>query len=227
VGSIPAEGTVISMKDLNNHLVIEINKIIQSWSKENPKLVVALDGYSGVGKTTIANEIEKMNSNVLIIHQDDFLISKEGLEDKLKLSHDKSMVFETQNVDYKKLENVLTRYRAGESVCNIKAFNPNTGIVDIDKTYDFSKDIVVVEGVFMFHPEGINSIWDKRIYLDGDIKEINKRRVEREKVRWDKDYFPEDHPDSYFGQVIVALNRYKEKYRPEKLADIVFNIDMF
>jgi len=215
------------MNESTNHLAFEINSTIQSWSKENPRLIVALDGYTGVGKTTISNEIEKINSNILVIHQDDFLISKLDLENLLKAAIDKSEVFELKNIDYRNLESVLAKYKAGEMVCKIKVFNSKTGCADIDKVYDLSKNVVLVEGIFMFHPDGINRIWDRRIYLDGNIEEINRRRVQREKTRWGKDYFPEDHPDSYLGQVIVALNRYIKKYRPEKLADIVFNIDIF
>lgn len=76
----------------------------------------------------------------------------------------------------------------------------------------------------MFHPKLLNRLWDKRIYLDGNIEGIDARRIRREKERWGRDYFPETHPDSYFRQVVIALKKYREEYRPEKIADLVIEL---
>ncbi len=206
-------------------LATEINKSIQSWYKDKPKLVVAIDGYTGVGKTTISNELDKINSDVLVIHQDDFLISKANLENLLKNNNDKSVVFELRNIDCNKIEDIIKKYRSGEPLYRTQIFNPVSGNIDVEKTFDLSKSILVIEGAFMFHPELLNDLWDKRIYITGNIDEVDKRRVEREKNMWGKDYFSEDHPDSYFGQVIIALKRYIGKYNPEKRADLVINTD--
>lgn len=37
----------------------KINKEIKEWSKDRSKLIVAIDGYAGSGKTTIADFIAK------------------------------------------------------------------------------------------------------------------------------------------------------------------------
>jgi len=37
--------------------------------------VVGLDGYSGIGKTTISNEIEKINHFVKVLHMDDYVVT--------------------------------------------------------------------------------------------------------------------------------------------------------
>ena len=52
-------------------------------------------------------------------------------------------------------------------------------------------------------------------------KNVDERRVQREKAKWGRDYFPETHPDSYFRQVMIALKRYQELYKPEASADLV------
>ena len=77
----------------------------------------------------------------------------------------------------------------------------------------------------MFHPKLLKHLWDKKIYLKGDLKKIDERRIKREKKRWGKDYFPETHPDSYFRQVIVALKKYQKQYKPDKSADLVIYTD--
>ena len=84
---------------------------------------------------------------------------------------------------------------------------------------------MVIEGVFMFHPKLLNKLWDRRIYVSGNVKAIDKRRVAREKKRWGKSYFPETNPDSYFRQVIIALIRYIKQFKPEKSADKVIYVD--
>ena len=101
-----------------------------------------------------------------------------------------------------------------------------SGKIEEDKIFDLSKRIMVVEGVFMFHPElPLNKLWDKRIYLRGDIDKIDERRIKLEKDRWGKDYFPETHPDSYFRQVTIGLRRNNELYKPEEIADLVLDAD--
>ncbi|MBI3442394.1 MAG: hypothetical protein HY007_01350 [Candidatus Sungbacteria bacterium] len=94
----------------------------------------------------------------------------------------------------------------------------------ISRTFDLSKRIMVIEGVFMFHPQLLNDLWDKQIYLTGDIDKIDARRIKREQEKWGSDYFPETHPDSYFRQVTIALQRYIQQYKPEKVADLVLRV---
>ena len=51
----------------------KINEIIQVWVKGRTKLIVAIDGYAGSGKTTVADFIAKQNSDLLVVHLDDFI----------------------------------------------------------------------------------------------------------------------------------------------------------
>jgi uridine kinase len=102
-----------------------------------------------------------------------------------------------------------------------KVYNSDTGKADIKKTFDLSKKIMVIEGIFLFHPKLIGDIFDLKIFIDGDVEAADQRRIKREKARWGKDYFPHDHPDSYFRLVKIAFERYYKLYNPKKLADIV------
>lgn len=202
----------------------EINKNLILWLEEKEKLVVAIDGWTGVGKTTILKELEKLNQNIVCINQDDFILSTEEIQNLLKQEKDHSIVFELKNINLKAIKDPINQFRSGKGIFSIKTFNFKTGEVDVEKSFDLNKKILVMEGVFMFHPDLLNNIWDKRIYIDGNISVIDKRRVEREKERWGENYFPEDHPDSFFKQVIIALKRYTEKYKPQEQADVVLNI---
>ena len=202
----------------------KVNKKIIEWSKEKPKLVVAIDGYTGVGKTTLLNNLAKLNLNILPVNRDDFQISRTKFEDLYKNVKDRTAIFELEMNDSAKLEKLVQTFRESNKLYKIKAYDGVSGKIIIPRLFDLSKKIMVVEGVFMFHPQLLNHLWDKRIYLDGNREEIDARRIKREKERWGKDYFPETHPDSYFKQVIIALQRYKKLYKPEKVADIIISL---
>ena len=85
--------------------------------------------------------------------------------------------------------------------------------------------VLVVEGVFLFHPDVLNDVWDKRIYLDTNEEKADERRIEREKKRWGKEYFDHNHPDSFFRLFKIAHKRYMELYNPKENADLVVSLD--
>lgn len=205
--------------------VKQLNKVINNWSVTSDKLIVGIDGYTGVGKTTLLKELSKLNKNILPVNRDDFQIPRFKFRKIYKNVKDRSRVFELEMNDSANLNKLVQTFRKSNKSYKIKAYDGVSGKVNVPKTFDFSKKIMVVEGVFMFHPKLLNKIWDKRIYLKGNIKKIDKRRVAREKKRWGKDYFPETQPDSYFRQVIIALKRYQKLYKPEKNADLVIKVD--
>ena len=213
---------------MNPEVIQKANAAIINWAKGPDKLVVAIDGYTGVGKTTLLNSLTKLNPDILPINRDDFQIPRskfEKLYKKVK-DRDRSVIFELKMNDGLKLQKLVETYRKSNKPYKMKAYDGSSGKIIIPKMFDFSKKIMVIEGVFMLHPElPVNKLWDKRIYLEGNIDKIDERRVKREKERWDKDYFPETHPDSYFRQVIIALKRYIETYKPENMADLVLHID--
>lgn len=193
-------------------LAQEANKKIKEWAVGKDKLVVAIDGYVGVGKTTLINNLVKLNSEIVPVHFDDFLLSRKKVEAK---------DFELGYNDYPKIEKLVNTFRISSEPYRTTIFNADSGEVDTPIEYDFSKQILVIDGVRMLHPQLLNHLWDRRIYLDGNTEEIDKRRVEREKKRWGDKYFPETHPDSHFRQITTALKRYREEYKPEQQADLV------
>ena len=60
----------------------KINEKIRARAKGHAKLIVAVDGYAGSGKTTVADFIAKQNSDVLTVHLDDFIHHRKDRERK-------------------------------------------------------------------------------------------------------------------------------------------------
>src|SRR3989338_2691278 len=115
-----------------------INKKILDWAKEKPKLVVAIDGYTGIGKTDLIESLSKINPAILPVNRDDFGLPRKTIEGFLQKTNDWSEVFELHNTDYAKVEKLITEFRAGQTKFKTKVFNRVSGEIDIDKIFDLS-----------------------------------------------------------------------------------------
>lgn len=193
----------------------QLSEALNTWVSKRPKLVVGIDGYSGAGKTTLLNAIARDNSKILAVHMDDFILPIKLRENLIAKANDKATVFELQWNDYTAIRNLIIAFRNGERKFTAKLPDGST------KTYDLSKDILLLEGVFLFHPKLLDDIWDKRVYIHTDLGVADKRRVTREKAKWGDDYFPESHPDSFYRLFKIAHKRYEENYKPIEKADLV------
>jgi hypothetical protein len=181
-----------------------IIKAIADWSAKGGKLVIGIEGYSGSGKTTILKRIAEKCSFILPIYMDDFVSTANTKNNKTILKNDLELELTWSPVDG--LEKLRTR------ICNFKSISEDN-------------KVLVVEGIFLFRKDVIGDLLDKRIYLDCDNSEADKRRIKREKERWGKKYFPEDHPDSFTKYFKLAFNKHEENFKPKREADLIVMVD--
>ncbi|MBU2265366.1 hypothetical protein KJ784_04275, partial [Patescibacteria group bacterium] len=127
----------------SKEIIKKANDAINKWATSSKKLVVAIDGYSGAGKTTFLNQLAQLNPKILPVYKDDFLVSRESRAKHLPEFEDQSVYFELFGNDYEKLETLVTKFKSSNEPCTIKIFNGGTGRVDVDKTFDFSKRVLV------------------------------------------------------------------------------------
>ena len=197
-------------------------KRINALSKKDKKLVIAIDGYSASGKTTLLKKLEKNNKNVLAVFMDDFILTAKKRERSIKKARNKSKVFELDWYDYKKIRTLINEFGIkNKGYYKTKLYNSDADRIDISKKFDLSKSILIIEGIFLFHPKLFKNMFDVKVFLDVDLAYADKRRVKREKKRWGKDYISEDSLDSWTNLFKIAYRRYLKEYNPKKQADII------
>ena len=201
-----------------------INEYIKVWRKDHTKLVVAIDGYAGSGKTTVADFIAKQNIDVLVIHLDDFIKHWKERKQMIDRAKDKSKVFEYGWYRYDDLQKLVDQFKNRQSgSVKYKTYDFDRNDFGMKRSFDLSKKILVLDGVFLLHPKhSINRLWDKRIYIDVDFDKADKKRIAREKKKWGKGYLPENHPNNWVQYFKVAYRRYLGTYKPYGVADVVF-----
>ena len=183
-----------------------ISESLKKWLYEADKnIVVCIDGYSGAGKTTILKKLAGENEFILPIYMDDCVSTantKENLLPQIE-SNSSELILEWEPKDgIEKIRNIIADFKSKVG----------------------SNKVLVVEGIFLFHPNLLNNLWDKRIYLDTNKEKADARRVIREKDRFGDKYFPETHPDSFARLFKIAFKRYEELYGPKERADLVVDV---
>lgn len=204
----------------------KINEKIKSWLKDQAKLVVAVDGYAGSGKTTVADFVAKKNHEVLAVHLDDFIKHWKDRKRMIEQAKDKSKVFEYNWYRYDDLEKLIRLFKnKNKGSIKFKTYDYEKNDFGSPKSFDLSKKILVINGIFLFHPKHkISKELDKRIYLDIDFAKADKKRIAREKKKWGKDYIPESYPDNWTKYYKEAYQRYVKEYKPQRVSDLVFKI---
>lgn len=204
----------------------KINEKIKVWAKDQAKLVVAIDGYAGSGKTTVADFIASQNPDVLVVHLDDFIKHWKERQKMIETAKDKPKVFEYDWYRYGDLEKLITEFKTKDKgTVKFKIYDYDKNDFGPLKAFDLSKKILVIEGIFLFHPKHkISKMWVKTIYLDVDFAKADKKRIAREKKKWGTDYLPETHPDNWTKYYKEAYARYIKEFKLAKGRDMVFKV---
>jgi uridine kinase len=204
----------------------KINEKIKVWRKDHAKLVVAIDGYAGSGKTTIADFIAKQNFDVLAVHLDDFIFHWKDRKEMMYKAQDKSQVFEYNWYRYGDLGKLINDFKTRKKgTVKFKTYDYHINDFSSLKSFDLSKKILVIDGIFLLHPKHkISKLWDKTIYLNINFNKADKKRIAREKKRWGKNYIPENHPDNWTRYYKEAYFRYLKKYKVHKKCSLVFKV---
>lgn len=177
-------------------------KIKQFQPPPSGQVLIAIEGFGGAGKTTIADKLRGLLDDAFVVSVDDFII-KERIADA---SWD-SGVFDRGRLETQ----VLLPISAGERAYYQKL------IWETEELSDFIEvprvKYVIVEGISSYHPN-IASYYDFKIWVDTPPKIAKERGRAR-----DADSENAQHWGIWANNDII----YKEKYHPEKEADFIFD----
>ncbi|MBI2086564.1 MAG: hypothetical protein HYT69_00070 [Candidatus Zambryskibacteria bacterium] len=198
---------------------------VKVWKKDHAKLIVAVDGYAGSGKTTVGNFIAKHDKDVLSVHLDDFINHWKIRKQKIEKAKDKPKIFEYHWYRYDDLERLVKAFLSGKKSIKLKTYNYDKNDFNPKQTFDLSKKVLVIDGIFLFHPKHtLTKYIHKNIYLDADFAKADKKRIAKEKKKFGKKYLPDNHPNNWVRHFKRAYKRYIDQYTPKKVSDLVFKI---
>ena len=178
----------------------EIANNIKKVQFTNKPVIIALDGFGGAGKSTLAKELKEALGSACVVEVDDFfMIGVESDADK-------------SNFDRERLrQQVLIPLRSGRPAAYQRVLWPNDELSDFINVPDV--DYIILEGVSSFHPD-IAEYVDYKIWLDISGEEAKQRMIHRDRAQGEEHGELWDHwTDSY--------QMYKDLHQPEKQADLV------
>lgn len=173
-----------------------IHQIKDGYEKhtENRPYVVAIDGLSGAGKTTLVNELKETLDNIVIIHIDDHIVVKSKRYDT-----GQEQWFEYYQLQWDTeflREHLFQKIQQNISSLTLPFYQSDED-THINKTINLStNNIVIIEGVFLLREEW-KHFYDYIVFLDCP-KEVRYKRVLQR--------------DQYIGSIDERLKKYKTRY---------------
>jgi para-aminobenzoate synthetase len=189
------------MNNIRNKIIIAIRRLITS---SNLPIIIAIDGCSGAGKSTIAEQI-KFEFNAVVIPLDDFF-SASIPDAKWKEYTIEEKLHNVFNWNILR-EDVLKPLKARRDA---KWFSFNFNSRRADGTYDMETepkitkpaDIIILEGTYSSTPL-LEDLIEMTILIDLPIKECRARLVTREEEiilrNWHKIW--DEVEEYYFSRV--------------------------
>ncbi|WBW95826.1 uridine kinase family protein [Oceanirhabdus sp. W0125-5] len=185
----------------------QLQSTLKNMPRKHPTLLVGIDGCGGSGKSTFTEELTKLNSEITIIHMDDFYLpSKQRIND--------TVLQKTVGADFdwKRLRN---------QVLIPLSTNNHTKY----QVYDWATDtlghwievnpggIVVIEGVYSLRSE-LADFYDYKIFIYCQRETRLKRGLERD---------GENARDIWENNWMVAEDKYIREHRPFEEADLIID----
>ena len=179
-------------------LLDKINKL----TKQKENVIVAIDGGSASGKTTLCEFLEQ-KYHITLIHMDDFFLPP-SLRTPQRLNEIGG------NIDYDRfLSDILLPLSSGIEI-NYRKFDCSTMTLGSSNVLE-TKNIVIIEGVYSIHPKFID-FYDLKVFLEVSPT----TQISRIKSR-NNEYFA----NRYINEWIPMENRYFESLNIRENCDLI------
>lgn len=169
-------------------------------SGERP-FVVAIDGRSGVGKSTLAAAVAGLLDDCSVIDGDDFYAGGAIAEWESRTAAEKA----SQVMDWPRQHALLAALRRGERAewfgYDWEAFDGR--LVTTPTTAD-PASVIILEGAYSCRPE-LTDVIDLRVLVEADVGVRRQRLRERDGDQWHDQWFGlwDEAEQHYFGGVVT------------------------
>jgi uridine kinase len=142
-------------------------------------MIIGIGGVSTAGKTTTANKIRRLLSElrVSIICQDDFVKPVEEIPN----IHERVDWEHPDSIDHDKLFKTILAEKE-------------------------SNDIVIAEGLMIFYDKAINELFDKRIFISIDYETFKQRKGIDKRWGHEPDWYIDHIWESYLKNGLLQQN---------------------
>ena len=182
-----------------------INELLSNPEKQ--KIIIAIDGMTGSGKTTLAKELSQMHNDIPVFHADDFFLLPElRTEERLKEPGG--------NIHYERMKKeVIDPLLNGkiDDVIKYKPFNCRIQDFGEEKALKINK-INIIEGSYSLNPY-FGKYYDFSVFL----KINDKDQIERLTKRAPKMI------DNFINKWIPLEKKYHEAFNLFEKCDIKFD----
>jgi len=180
-------------------------------------LIIGISGGSGSGKTSFIRDIKAQfeDSEITLLSQDEYYRPRE--EQKTDDQGYKNFDLPS-SIDLEGFVNDIKKIKSGETVKKVE-YTFNNENKD-PKMLEFKPtNILLVEGLFIFHHEAIRDLLDFKIMIYASSALTVIRRIHRDRI--ERNYPLEDVLYRYEHHVLPAFEKYIEPYIDE--VDVVIN----
>jgi uridine kinase len=181
---------------------LPIDHLLKRIRQLQTPALIAIAGYGGAGKTTLAQQLADALPSSYVVHLDDFLI-KDRMAD---VSAD-MWVFDRARLEAQVLKPLSRRQAASYQRLDLPSnvLGEPTPIPPVD--------YCIVEGVSSYHPH-LSHYYDLKIWIELPMATAHRRGRARDRNL--------DH--AHLWKIWMANDSaYREKYRPDAAADFIFN----
>lgn len=198
-----------------------VDVIVQKFSSRKDATrpyVVAWDGLSGAGKTTIANKLHrelKKHGDVVVLHIDDYLVERNK---RYNTGNEEWYEYYYLQWDIKSLtEHLFAGLFNNSSKLTLPFYNRGRDKVQDKEIAIHSNMIIVIEGIFLQRPEW-KKFLDFTIFHNCPTKIRHSRALARDTYIGNAEEIIEKYENRYW----LAETYYMNEIRPIDNADIVY-----
>ena len=180
---------------------------ILDMQRDLKRVIVAIDGMAGAGKTTLAEQLKAVFPKTDIIHMDHFYLPKAKRTEQRMAEPGGHMDTErfSEEVALPIWKGLVPRYRVFD--CSTQAYAETL-------TCTPDAELCIVEGTYATHPN-IPDIYDLRIFVEAQEQICLDRIKDRAASEWEVEMFQKEW--------IPAEQRYFESYMTKELSDLIYD----